>query len=72
MSERFQKLKDVLIKSFILIYADSNKLNTLFMDTLKHVWCAVFVQVHSSVTDGKTIKHQHPIIYINGLLQVVN
>ena len=34
----------------------------LFMDASKYAWSAVLTQKHMPVTDGKTLKYQHPII----------
>ena len=69
MPESFWDTEDPLMKSPLLAYPDPNKPYTLFMDVSKYAWSARLIQECSSVIDGKTIKHQHPIAYMSGLFQ---
>ena len=39
------------------------------MDASKYAWSAELMQECTSITDGKTLKHQHPITYISVLFQ---
>ena len=52
----FQTMKDALMKSPVLVYPDPRKPYTLFTDTSKYAWSAVFTQAHTSIADGKTLK----------------
>ena len=57
------------MKSPIRVYPDLNKLYILFMDVSKYAWPSVLMQYHTSIINGKTLKHQHPITYVSGLFQ---
>ena len=63
----FQRLKDALMKSPILVYPDWNQQHTSFIDTSKYAWSALLMQEHTTVIDGKTQKHQHSIMHVMGL-----
>ena len=57
------------MKSFIFIYPDPNEPYNLFIDVSKYAWSAVLTQEHTSLIDGKTLKHQQSIIHVSGLFQ---
>ena len=52
----------------LLVNQDPNKPYTLFMDALK-CGSTVLTQEHTTVIDGKTSSHQHPISYVSGFFQ---
>ena len=58
-------MKDAVMKNPILVYWDPPKTYTLFLDASKYVWSAVLTQEHTSIIDGKPLKHKHPITYVN-------
>ena len=39
------------------------------MDTSKYAWSAILTEEHTTIIDGKTVTHQHPITYGSGLFQ---
>ena len=67
MSKSFETLKDALVQSPILVYPDSNKLCTLFMDASKYAWSTMLIEEHTTAIEGKTLVHQYPITFISGL-----
>ena len=65
----FEKLKGVLMKIPILVYPDPQYLYSLIRDASKYAYSAVLTQEHTSVIDGKNLKHQHPITHVTSLFQ---
>ena len=57
------------MKSSILVYPSPNKPYTLFTDASKYAWSAVLTQEKTTITSGKTLRHQLPISYISGLFK---
>ena len=55
------------MKGPILVYPDPNKSYTFIMDVSKYAWLAVLTHEHTSIINGKIMKHQHPITYISGI-----
>ena len=39
------------------------------MGTSKYTQSTILPHKHGTVTDGKTLSHQHPITYVSGLFQ---
>ena len=64
-----ETLKDVPVKSPILVYPDPKKPYTLVMGALKYTWFTVITQEHATIIYDKITIHQHSITYITGLSQ---
>ena len=65
----FEMLKQALFSRPIVVYPDPNHYCTLLRDGLKCAWSAVLTQAHTTVIGGKSVIHQHPVTYVNGLFQ---
>ena len=49
----FQTLREVLMKSPILVYSDPNKPHIVILEASKYAWCTVLTQEYATVIDGK-------------------
>ena len=48
---------------------DTSKPYTLYTDASKYGWAGMLTQSHTTVTDGKSVTTDHPVVFVSGLFR---